>query len=146
VISKIDGPSGVRPTQTVRRAGKASASGGAGFAKHLDETSEAGAAHGISGTGAVSGILGAQEVDDALAHASKGKLRAQDILDRLEDLRLELLTGSISRDKLLQLVHVVNTRRGQVNDPRLAEILDEIDLRAQVELAKHAQQGSGSGA
>ena len=51
---------------------------------------------------------------------------------------LELLTGAISRDKLLQLGHLVNTRKGEVTDPRLAEILDEIDLRAQVELAKHA--------
>ena len=139
MISKIDGPGGIRPSQSIRRAGKSSASGGTGFAKHLDESSETGATNGISGSGAVNGILGVQEVDDALAHASKGKMRAQDILDRLEDLRLELLTGSISRDKLLQLVHVVNSRRGQVTDPRLSEILDEIDLRAQVELAKYAE-------
>jgi hypothetical protein len=141
VINKIEGPGSVRPTQTIRRAGKTGAAGGVGFAKHLDETSEAGSSHGISGTGAVSGVLGVQEVDDALAHASRGKLRAQDILDRLEDLRLELLTGTISRDKLLQLTHVVSARRGQVTDPRLAEILDEIDLRAQVELAKYVNQG-----
>jgi hypothetical protein len=138
VINKIEGPGSSRPIQTIRRTGKAAAAGGTGFAKHLDESSEAGASHGISASGSVSGVLGVQEVDDALAHASKGKLRAQDILDRLEDLRIELLTGAISRDKLLQLAHVVNARRGQVTDPRLAEILDEIDLRAQVELAKYA--------
>jgi len=137
VINKIEGPGGIRPTQTIRRPTKTGAAGGTGFAKHLDESSEAGATHGISGAGAVSGVLGIQEVDDALAHASKGKLRAQDILDRLEDLRLELLTGAISRDKLLQLAHVVNVRRAEVTDPRLTEILDEIDLRAQVELAKY---------
>lgn len=142
MISKIEGPGGIRPTQTVKRAGKASAAGGTAFAKHLDESSEAGAAHGIAGAGAVSGILGVQEVDDALAHASKGKLRAQDILDRLDDLRMELLTGAISRDKLLQLAHVVSTRRGEVTDPRLVEVLDEIDLRAQVELAKYANNPS----
>lgn len=141
MISKIDGPGGIRPTQNIRRAGKTGAAGGSSFSKHLDESSDTSATNGISGTGAVNGILGVQEVDDALAHASKGKMRAQDILDRLEDLRLELLTGAISRDKLLQLVHIVNTRRGQINDPRLTEILDEIDLRAQVELAKYTQQG-----
>lgn len=137
MISKIEGPGSNRPIQNIRRAGKSGAAGGTGFAKHLDETSEAGASHGISATGSVTGVLGVQEVDDALAHASKGRLRAQDILDRLEDLRLEILTGAISRDKLLQLTHMVNSRRAQVTDPRLMEILDEIDLRAQVELAKY---------
>jgi hypothetical protein len=139
VISKIEGPGSIRSAQPIKRtSGKSGASGGASFAKQLDETSEAGAAHGVSGTGAVSGVLGVQEVDDALAHASRGKLRAQDILDRLEDLRLQLLTGGLSREKLVQLARIVNVRRAQVTDPRLAEILDEIDLRAQVELAKYA--------
>ncbi len=140
MISKIEGPGGVRPTQTIRRTGKASGtSGGTGFSKHMDETSESSAAQGMSGAGPVGGVLGVQEVDDALAHASRGKLRAEDILDRLEDLRMEVLTGTISRDKLLQLTHVVSSRRAQINDPRLTELLDEIDLRAQVELAKYEQ-------
>jgi hypothetical protein len=138
VISKIEGPGSTRGPQTIKRTGKTAGASGSSFAKHLDETSETGATHGVSGAGAVSGILGIQEVDDALAHASRGKLRAQDILDRLEDLRLELLGGAISREKLLKLAHIVNVRRSQITDPRLAEILDEIDLRAQVELAKYS--------
>ncbi|MDP9126815.1 MAG: flagellar assembly protein FliX [Pseudomonadota bacterium] len=138
MISKIEGPGGIRSSQPVRRTAKTSAASGTSFAKHLDETDEASAAHGVSGTGAISGILGVQEVDDALAHASRGKLRAQDILDRLENLRIELLTGAISKEKLLQLARVVNSHRSKLNDPRLTEILDEIDLRAQVELAKYA--------
>jgi hypothetical protein len=143
VISKIEGPGSIRSSQPVKRTSKTSGASGTSFAKHLDETSEAGAAHGVSGTGAVSGVLGVQEVDDALAHASRGKLRAQDILDRLEDLRIELLTGAITREKLVQLTRVVSNRRAQVTDPRLAEILDEIDLRAQVELAKYANNPTG---
>ena len=138
MIDKIEGPGSIRVSQPIKRAGKASAASGSSFSKHLDETSEAGATHGVSGTGAVSGVLGIQEVDDALDHASRGKLRAQDILDRLEGLRLDLLAGTISPDKLLQLSHVVSARRAQISDPRLVGILDEIDLRAQVELAKHA--------
>ncbi|HEU0118524.1 MAG TPA: flagellar assembly protein FliX [Alphaproteobacteria bacterium] len=140
MISKIEGPGGIRSSQPVKRTGKTGAASGTSFAKHLDETSEADAAHGVAGTGSISGVLGVQEVDDALAHASKGKLRAQDILDRLEDLRIELLTGGISKEKLIQLARIVSARRAQVTDPRLAEVLDEIDLRAQVELAKHSQQ------
>jgi hypothetical protein len=138
VISKIEGPGSIRNTTPVKRASKTTGASGTSFAKHLDETSEAGAAHGVSGAGAISGVLGVQEVDDATAHASRGKLRAQDILDRLDDLRIQLLTGALSREKLLQLAKVVSNKRAEVTDPRLMEILAEIDLRAQVELAKYA--------
>jgi len=138
VISKIEGPGPIRSAQSVKRAAKSSGASGTSFAKHLDETSEAGGAGSVGGTSSISGVLGVQEVDDALAHASKGKMRAQDLLDRLDDLRIELLTGSISREKLLQLSRIISTRRAQITDPRLAEVLDEIDLRAQVELAKYS--------
>ncbi len=137
MISKIEGPGSIRTAQPVKRATKSESAAGTSFAKHLDETGEAAGTHGVNSTNVVSNILGAQEVDDALSHEAKGKLRAEDILDRLDELRVELLTGQLSRDKLRQLSHVVLSRRAQVKDPRLAEILDEIDLRAQVELAKY---------
>ncbi len=140
MISKIEGPGSIRSSQPVKRAAKTggtSSASGASFSKHLDETDDVGSVLDVGGASSVSGILGIQEVDDALAHASKGKMRAQDILDRLDDLRVELLTGAISKEKLLQLTRLVSNRRGQVTDPRLSEVLDEIDLRAQVELAKY---------
>ncbi len=139
MISKIDGTGPIRAPQTVRRTSKARKTSSAGFSKHLGEADDvegASAAQGTSPLGTVTGVLGIQEVDDALARAAKGKLRAQDILDKLDDLRLELLEGRLSRDKLVHLAKVVNARRVEVSDPRLAEVLDEIDLRAQVELAK----------
>ncbi len=139
ISHRLKGQDRYGPRNLVRRTGKTGAAGGASFAKHLDEIERSrSSAHGVGATGSVSSVLGIQEVDDALSHPARGKMRAQDILDRLEDLRLQLLTGTISRDKLLQLAHIVNTRRAEVTDPRLAAILDEIDLRAQVELAKHA--------
>lgn len=138
MISKIDGPGSIRTPQPIKRTAKTDSGSGSSFAKHLDETGETGASYGVSAPNSVSGVLGVQEVDDALAHASKGKLRAQDILDRLDDLRIEILAGGISRNKLLQLSRIITARRGQISDPRLAEILDEIDMRAQIELAKYA--------
>ncbi len=139
MIDKIDGLGSVRSTQPVKRTAKPGSSGSTSFATHLDEGAETSGSSSVAGTSPVGGILGVQEVDDALAHASKGKLRAEDILDRLDDLRMQLLSGGISKEKLLQLSRVVNAHRAQVSDPKLAAILDEIDLRAQVELAKHAQ-------
>ena len=139
MISKIEGPGSIRTTAPVRRTTRTSKASGASFSKHLDEPDEvdsASGAQGASALGAVTNVLGIQEVDDALARAAKGKLRAQDILDKLEDLRIDLLSGALSREKIMHLAKVVNVRRLEISDPRLAEILDEIDLRAQVELAK----------
>jgi Class II flagellar assembly regulator len=136
VINKVDGPSPLRGAQPVRRAVKTESSGGTSFARTLEETSGLKEAAATGAAMGVSGILGIQEVDDALARAAKGKARAFDILDRLEDIRLELLAGGISKDRLLQLSRMVSARRESISDPKLAEILDDIDLRAQVELAK----------
>ncbi len=138
MIDKIDGLGSIRSAQPVKRAAKSDSASGSSFATHLGEGDESAPVSGMSSTNAVNGILGVQEVDDALAHASRGKLRAEDILDRLDDLRLELLAGGISREKLLQLSRMVAHRRGQITDPKLAALLDEVDLRAQVELAKHS--------
>ncbi len=138
MIDKIDGLGVVRTTTPVKRSAKSGSTSSTSFAKHLDEGSESSSSSGVTSANSVSGILGVQEVDDALSHASKGKLRAEDILDKLDDLRLDLLSGGISREKLMQLTRIVNARRGQINDPRLSAILDEIDLRAQVELAKYS--------
>ena len=147
MINKIDGPAGpgsIRSTTGVRRPAKTGATSGPAFAKHLDADDEVegtAATSGAGGVNSVAGMIGLQEVDDALARASKGKLRAQDILDRLEEMRMELLTGTLTKSKLMKLAQMVHSRRQEVTDPHLGEILDEIDLRAQVELAKY---GPGS--
>lgn len=136
MISRIDGPGPLRTTTPIRRTSKSSQASGTSFSEHLEETDDAAPAQGTGALGAVSGVLDLQEVDDALARAARGKLRAEDLLEKLDDLRLDLLTGGISKTKLMRLAEVVNSRRAEVADPKLGAILDEIDLRAQVELAK----------
>ncbi|HRJ61426.1 MAG TPA: flagellar assembly protein FliX, partial [Azospirillaceae bacterium] len=54
----------------------------------------------------------------------------------LRDIRHGLLSGDLSADKLVDLSRLVQSRKVAVDDPGLAQLLDEIDLRAQVELAK----------
>jgi hypothetical protein len=58
------------------------------------------------------------------------------MLDHLEEIRLGLLLGTIPMAKLEQLGQLVRAKRDQINDPQLLAILDEIELRAAVELAK----------
>ena len=57
-------------------------------------------------------------------------------MERLEQIRLGLLRDNLSRLDLQGLVLRLAERRRETGDPRLIEIVDEIELRAKVELAK----------
>ena len=50
-------------------------------------------------------------------------------LDQLDKIKIGLLTGELPKSTLQQLSHMIATHRDQGLDPKLAEILDEIDER-----------------
>ena len=124
------------------RASRSSKSSGASGATFADPTGGVEEPGGISGTSAASGLMGIdqlvglQEVDDALSQRRRANQHGGEILDRLDELRLQILEGRLSKERLMQLARAVSARRASVMDPHLIEILDEIDLRAQVEIAK----------
>lgn len=120
----------------VRRGGKAGKSGASDFSKLLDETAETAQTPGSSGVQPVDSALSVQEVGDREGGRRRARERAELMLDRLEDIRHGLLMGAIPRDRLQELAATVHRQREAVDDPRLVEILDEIELRARVELAK----------
>jgi hypothetical protein len=84
----------------------------------------------------VDSLLSIQEMPDALAGRRRAVQRGHTLLDRLDDLRLALLTGVLPRERLSELSRMASGARETVNDPRLAEVLDAIELRVAVELAK----------
>ena len=65
--------------------------------------------------------------------------RAIFILDRLEDIRQGLLLGAISRSGLQELAQTIGEAREGTLDPKMIDILDDIELRAKIELAKLEQ-------
>ena len=87
---------------------------------------------------AVDSILAVQEVSDATEERSRGLAKGYGdaVLDRLDELRHDLLTGAVSRDRLAGLARTMRAQRRTSTDPRLNEIIDEIELRAEVEIAK----------
>jgi len=140
---KVEGSGGVRGGSSVRRAGKSGGTSNSDFAKRVsagdDEattTQGVGASAGLSGVMGVLAIQEVDEVDDAAKRASRGKRRALEMLDKLDEIRMGLLSGELTADRVMELARTVQARRVEIDDPKLAEILDEIDLRAQVELAK----------
>ncbi len=143
---KID-PTKVRPTAT-RRAGAAHAASSGGFAAALHEEGAAtggnGAVGGSVGLSGVSTILALQGAPDSTERRARQRAiqRGDAMLDDLEEIRIGLLLGSIPRARLEQLAQLVRARREQVDDPKLMAILDEIELRAAVELAKLSGPGA----
>ena len=88
---------------------------------------------------AVDSILILQGFDDATDGRSKGLAHGEDLLDMLDQIRDGLLAGGIPRSTLTRLATAVTRRQETFVDPKLQQVLDEIDLRARVELAKLEQ-------
>ena len=136
---KVDKSSSLRGAGPARRSERVGGRTGE-FARQLDESGGAASSGPVGGMASASGVIGIlsiQEVDDATTSRRRAVARAETLLDRLDELRHGLLMGTISRDQLLELARLVATRRAQVDNPGLVELLDDIDLRAQVELAKY---------
>lgn len=134
---KIDPYSAPRLSPLRRRKGGDSVSGeafGEAFKSELEGAAARPAAAGAAAP--LDSLLALQEVPDALVGRARAKRRGEELLDQLEQLRLGLLAGRLPRDRLERLVRLAAEQRELGDDPRLGEILAEIELRAAVELAK----------
>jgi hypothetical protein len=125
-------------TSATRRAGKARRSGGASdFANQVSSSGQDSApAAGVTSPAGVNPLIAVQEVPDATTGATRAKIKAEAMLDSLDELRMGLLSGRISRERLDGLVRLARTAREPNLDSGLNAVLDEIELRAKVELAK----------
>lgn len=85
--------------------------------------------------GSIDAILTLQEVPDSMSGRRKALRKGHDILDTLELMKLELLSGQVSRSRAEALLRVVESRAG-TDDEEVSAVLAEIELRARVELAK----------
>jgi hypothetical protein len=124
----------------VRRASRGPASSDSVFKPA--EQGEQPRAQTVSGPGpiaAVETILTLQSFDDSADGQSKGLAHGENLLDMLDQVRDGLLAGAIPRSTLTRLATAVSRRQESFVDPKLQSVLDEIDLRARVELAKLEQ-------
>lgn len=136
-----------RPVTTARALRKAGSISASGFAEALAS------AEGISGgdavesagsmaaIGSLGGLLGAQEVDEREARRRRDMKQGRSTLDTLEKLRDALLLGALPASTIHQLETLVAAERAETADPALRSILDEIAVRAAVELAKLEMSG-----
>jgi hypothetical protein len=90
----------------------------------------------VSALGMIDALMCAQEISSDPEGRARAKARGDQLLDRLDALRHALLSGRLSVAELDTLTALLGTERAAITDPALAELLDEIELRARVELAK----------
>src|SRR5579885_522268 len=100
------------------------------------ETTAGAGAQAPRAADAMAGLLFLQEISDELTGRRRAVAHGERLLDALDGLRLGLLAGSVPRSQLAALAQLAQDHVALTDDPRLAEILAEIELRAGVELAK----------
>ncbi len=93
-------------------------------------------ASGVSGVSDVSALMALQGVEDVTERRRRAIRRGGGLLDRLEELKLALLQGEAGEGALDRLSRTLREERPIDADAGLNGLLDQIDLRAAVELAK----------
>lgn len=135
---KIEGPSktgGAGKAGKAKKAGKTDSSFGDMVTGAAQEASAASPMQSIA---KVDALLAVQGVDSTTERAARRRMHARgdEILSRLDNLKISLLSGDLTIGQVLNIADVVASHRESVNDPEMSALLDEIDLRAQIELAK----------
>lgn len=142
---KIEGGNPLR-TGPVKKTRNGKTATGESFSVALSDSDDgaAAASTGVTGhspVGSLDALLAAQATDDPLAGRRQAQTRGEAILDRLDMLRTDILLGRVPQARLEELSTLARSGRDTIDDPRLEEVLDEIDLRVQVELAKLSVAG-----
>lgn len=115
-------------------------SSGESFSAYLNKAS-APESSPVSVAGSLSGadvLLTAQMItaDDEEELRKKNLQRGKKLIEKLEEIRDGLLLGSISKDRLIEIARYVREQPFPAADSQIQEILAEIELRVEVELAK----------
>lgn len=93
---------------------------------------------GAGGAYDVAALIALQAVEGPAERKRKAVKRGFDLLDVLDDLRVELLAGRVGPERLERLATIL-AQKPEVDDPKLGALLDDIELRALVELAKRGR-------
>jgi hypothetical protein len=135
---KVTGPGGIGSSSGA--APSRPASGGDGFRIITPEA--VGGASQVSNVAATRGVMGVealialQDVGGPLERKRRAVRRAGRILDVLGEIKIGLLEGELSAGDLDRLRRAIRDERDATEDPGLEAVLDEIELRAAVEMAK----------
>ena len=133
---KVTGPRSASSVSSGKRTAGSRAGGDTFTLEQAAQASAAMATAPMTGVNSVDAILALQSVGDFTEARKQATGRAMDLLDVLDQLKLALLEGGLPKSKLVTLMKLLQTRRDDTNDAGLEAALDEVEIRAAVELAK----------
>lgn len=134
---KVERPDRVGAAQVSRSRKKGSADGAKFVVPDPPADGPRSSVSGLGPVAAIDALLAAQETGrDTPGRRARGRQVAEDMLDQLQEIQGGLLLGRVPVEDLRRLADLVSKRRAQENDPGLEQILNEIEQRAAVELAK----------
>jgi hypothetical protein len=125
----------IRPGNVTGRSAAGRASGGVFELGQETQAQQARPVANMAPTASLDALLALQAVEDPLFKRRKLVRRGTQLIDTLEDLKTDLLAGRVSEGRLNQLMAVMSQARER-GEPALDALLDDIELRARVELAK----------
>lgn len=136
---KVGGTKGPKSTSGTQKSSPSGGDSDVDFSQYVTGgASEAASSSATQSIAQLDVLLAVQEVEDPMHGAAKKrvKVRANNILEKLDSIRLKMLGGDLTVGHMIDVADVVASHRDKIDDPALTAIMDEIDLRAQVELAK----------
>ena len=120
-------------------AGHATGAGARFTLGALDEAPRAAAAQAAAPAEALAGLLAVQATGDQIERRRRAMRRGRNLLDTLDALKIALLSGRVPAARLATLRAQLRQQAAFDDDPGLGELLAQIELRAEVELAKLAK-------
>jgi len=129
--SGVGGPSGAYSPSRPAAGGFSLASAGGSA-----DAAPVATAAGPTGVTSLDALLALQEVAGPLERRRRAVRRAGRILDVLDEVKMALLEGGLPPAALERLMSAIREERGGTEDVRLEGLLDEIETRAAVEMAK----------
>jgi len=134
---KVSGTGATAATGVASRANRASGDGFAPSASDAaHQTAATGATSSVSSLGSLDALLALQETLTPTERRKRALRRAGGLLDALDQIKLSILEEGDPRHALDRLQSLARNLRDQTDDAGLEEVLNEVDLRAEVELAK----------
>ena len=132
---KVTGPS-APTTSTPSRAARSTGGFSLGSAAGAPAPMAAPAASTTTNVAGLSALMALQGVETATERRRRAIRRGGGLLDRLEELKIALLSGEAGEGALERLGRDLREARTDDDEPGLTDLLNQIDLRAAVELAK----------
>jgi hypothetical protein len=121
----------VGTSQAPRRAG----AGGFSVAE-TDAPKQPAPAASLRTIGGIDALLALQGESDPAERRSRSVKRGRIALDALDELKIEVLSGTLGPSTLARLKSATADLRDSSGDPGLDNVLAEIELRLEVEIAK----------